>query len=139
MKVLIHDLEKPNGEGILKESTEETVLIFDIGKLKPCICCYGCWLKTPGKCVINDGYENMGTLLSKCDRLIVISKCFYGGFSPFVKNVLDRSACPSLLPYFRTRKGETHHPKRYKNKIDFSVHLYGNITEAKKQVSLIAE
>ena len=25
-----------------------------------CIGCFGCWLKTPGTCVIKDGFENMG-------------------------------------------------------------------------------
>ncbi|WP_407654270.1 MULTISPECIES: hypothetical protein [Caproicibacterium] len=37
--------------------------------------------------------------LSQCDELILISKCCYGGFSPFVKNVLDRS-----IPYIHPVK-----------------------------------
>jgi len=27
------------------------------------------WIKTPGLCIIKDGFENMGELLSKCSRL----------------------------------------------------------------------
>ena len=135
MRIIIHDLDKRDS-GIIPESgTEETVCISDNGKIKPCICCYGCWLKTPGQCVIHDGYENMGALFSKCGELIIISRCIYGGFSPFVKNVLDRSACPSLLPYFRTRRGETHHPRRYNNKIDCSAFFYGDIPEAEKETA----
>jgi multimeric flavodoxin WrbA len=134
MKLLIHDLEKLNENKLLNNRDEITV-ISDNGKIKPCICCYGCWIKTPGKCIIDDGYNNMGMLLSKCNQLIVISKCFYGGYSPFVKNVFDRSVCPYLLPYFKTKNGETHHPKRYKNTIALSVHFYGKISETEKETA----
>ena len=131
MNIVIHDQKEINRERFIKNA-EETIIITDNGKICPCICCYGCWVKTPGQCVIKDGYDNMGELFSRCDQLIIISQCFYGGYSPFVKNVMDRSACPYLLPYFKTRHGETHHPKRYKNKITLSVHFYGKISAAEK-------
>jgi multimeric flavodoxin WrbA len=113
----------------------ETIVISDNGKIQPCVCCFGCWIKTPGQCVIKDGYENMGVLLSRCNHLIIISRCYYGGFSPFVKNVLDRSVCPYMLPYFKTISGETSHPKRYKNNILYSIHLYGKMTENEKETA----
>lgn len=68
--------------------------------LRHCIGCFGCWVKTPGECIIKDSYQNMGKQLSKCEELILISKCTYGGVSPFVKNVLDR-AIPYISPNFR--------------------------------------
>jgi multimeric flavodoxin WrbA len=136
MKILIHDRKDLDCQNILKDTFEEIVAISDNGKIQPCICCYACWVKTPGQCAINDGYGNMGELVSKCNRLIIISQCYYGGFGPFVKNVLDRSVCPYLLPYFKTRRGETHHPKRYKNKIVLSVHFYGNIAKAEKETAM---
>ncbi|MCL2252722.1 MAG: flavodoxin family protein, partial [Treponema sp.] len=76
-----------------------------------------------------------GELFSKCDKLIIISQNCYGGFSPFVKNVMDRSVCPYILPYFETDKGETRHPRRYKNKIEYSVHFYGKNSENEKQTA----
>ena len=27
--------------------------------IHPCIGCFGCWVKTPGKCVIHDGYKDV--------------------------------------------------------------------------------
>ena len=135
MKLLIHDLETSNESILLNNSGDDTTVISDNGKIKPCICCYGCWVKTPGQCVIKDGYDNMGILFSKCNQVIVVSQCFYGGYSPFVKNVIDRSACTYLLPYFKTRNGETHHPKRYKNAITLSVHFYGKISEIEKETA----
>jgi multimeric flavodoxin WrbA len=135
MNLLIHDRKQTDCEGILKDNHEETVFISDNGKIKSCTCCYGCWIKTPGQCVIEDGYDNMGVLLSKCNKLIIISQCYYGCFSPFVKNVLDRSVCPYILPYFETKNGETRHPKRYGNDISYSFYFYGEITENEKETA----
>ena len=135
MNVLIHDLKDPNETVLLKLDQKNNIIISDNGKIKPCICCFGCWLKTPGQCVIKDGYDNMGELWSKCNRLIIISQCYYGCYSPFVKNVIDRGVCPSFLPYFNTRNGETHHPRRYKNDWSLSVHFYGNISENEKDTA----
>lgn len=97
--------------------------------------CFGCWLKTPGACVIRDKYGDMGEYLSKCDEVIIISKCVYGGFSPFVKNVLDRSIS-YVLPFFKINNGEMHHQRRYDNKVDMKVWFYENkITEKEKQTA----
>jgi multimeric flavodoxin WrbA len=138
MNILIHDLKDTEIKKIIKDNPEETVVISDDGKIKPCICCFGCWIKTPGKCVIKDGFDNMGELWSKCNKLIIISECFYGNYSPFVKNVLDRSVCPYQLPYFTVINGETRHTKRYKNKIEMVIHLYGKLTENEKETARMA-
>ena len=135
MNVIIHDREEFAAEKIFKDNTKETKIIPYSDKIKPCLCCFACWIKTPGQCIIKDGYDNMGEILSKCDQLIIISKNYYGGFSPFVKNILDRSVCPFIFPYFKTENGETRHPRRYKNKIYYSVHFYGNITENEKDTA----
>jgi len=135
MNLIIHDRENLNIDNILKDKTIETKVIPYNEEIKPCICCFACWIKTPGQCIIKDGYDNMGELLSKCSQLIIISKNYYGGFSPFVKNLLDRSVCPFILPYFKTENGETRHPRRYKNKINYSVHFYGKITKNEKETA----
>ena len=100
-----------------------------------CIGCFGCWVKTPGKCVIHDGYEGTGIDMSKCTELIFISRCCYGSVSPFVKMVQDR-AISYIHPNFVIRKGEMHHKRRYQNVISLSVYLYGeNITDAEKETA----
>ena len=134
MKLLIHDLEKIN-ENILINKYDDITVISDNGKINPCICCFGCWIKTPGQCVIKDGYENLGAILAKCDQMIIISRCFYGSYSPFIKNVIDRIVCPYQLPYLKTINGKTRHPKRYNNKYTFNVYFYGNITETEKETA----
>lgn len=104
-------------------------------KIHPCIGCFGCWVKTPGICVIHDGYENTGIDMGKCTELIYVSQCCYGSLSPFVKNVQDR-AISYIHPDFVMRKGEMHHKRRYKNVISLSAYLYGaNLTDAEKKTA----
>jgi multimeric flavodoxin WrbA len=132
MTILIHDLA--DASAFLKNKPDDIEVISDNGKITPCISCYGCWVKTPGQCVVKDGYENIGFIFSKSNRIVIISKCFYGCYSPFVKNVFDRSVSNGL-PYFSHIKGETHHKGRYGNKFILDVHFYGEMTEAEKETA----
>jgi multimeric flavodoxin WrbA len=102
------------------------------GNIKNCIGCFGCWHKTPGECVIHDGYQRTGAKLGHCDQLIFVSECVYGSLSPFCKMVLDRSIS-YVHPNFVTRRGEMHHKRRYDNVITVTAYLYGgNLTEEEK-------
>ena len=100
--------------------------------IKHCIGCFGCWVKTPGECVIKDDYSRTGCFLGKCDELIMISECLYGGFSSFVKKVQDR--CISYVrPDFAIVNDEMRHRQRYFNKIRITALFYGeDITEEEK-------
>jgi multimeric flavodoxin WrbA len=134
MNLLIHDLKEFDQDVLIKNNQNDTVIINDNGKMHPRVCCFGCWIKTPGKCVIKDGYDNLGLLHGRCSYLIIISQCFYGSYSPFVHNALDRSL-PYLLPYFTTKNGETHHKFRYDNRAVFKVHFYGRLSDKEKETA----
>lgn len=128
MTVIIHDLSKELFQTFFPNINKNTYLISNTDSIQNCIGCFGCWIKTPGKCVIKDNYDNMGELLSQTGNLVIISKCYYGGYSAFVKNVLERSIS-YMLPFFRTINNETHHKPRYKKSLNFSVYFYGeNVT-----------
>ena len=132
MNVLIHDLSKEQFQSLFPQVNHNVYIISDTGTIQHCAGCFGCWIKTPGICVLNDGYDNMGELLSKSTKVTIISRCFYGCYSPFVKNVLDRSI-PWLLPFFKIRNNETHHKRRYQNNMQFAVHFYGEKITAKER------
>lgn len=135
MKLLIHDLEIKDFQKLFPNSLDELITISNDSTIHHCIGCFGCWVKTPAACIIRDKYGDMGEYLSKCKEIIIISKCCYGGFSPFVKNVLDRSIS-YVHPYFIIRNGEMHHRMRYKNHVDMRVWFYGeNITEKEKETA----
>lgn len=128
MKLIITDIKNP------KFKTEgEYKIISPESEIKPCIGCFSCWTKTPGKCVIRDGYERTGIDMSKCNELIIVSECRYGSVSSFVKAVQDR-AISYIHPCFVIKKGEMHHKRRYDNVITLSAYFYGsNITEGEKE------
>ncbi len=114
---------------------DEHKIIKPEKEIHPCTGCFGCWIKTPGKCVIHDGYENMGIEMGKCSELITISQCCYGSLSPFVKMVRDR-AISYIHPDFVLRGGEMHHKRRYKNMIALSAYFYGeNITATEQETA----
>lgn len=127
MKLIITDMENFN----IPIKGEHKVIKPE-GSIRHCIGCFGCWGKTPGKCVIHDGYESTGAAMGKCTELIFVSRCCYGSVSPFVKMVQDR-AISYVHPDFVIRKGKMHHKRRYKNVILLSAYLYGeNITADEK-------
>ena len=111
MNLLIHDLNDDEWKE-LSADYDGWEIISDNGSIKPCVGCFGCWVKEPGECVIKDGYEKMGALIHRADEIKVISRYTYGGFSSFVKNVFDRSI-GWILPYFEIYENEMHHKKRY--------------------------
>ncbi len=136
MKLLIHDLSEKEFCDCLPEIGKDITVIGGSTEIRKCIGCFSCWLKTPASCVIKDKYQNIGQLISRCDEIIIFSECLYGGFSPFVKNVLDRSIS-YLLPYMEVRGGEMHHKIRYNHQVKFKVIFYGeNITQEEKATAI---
>ncbi len=119
----------------INEFSDTRHCIRDNNKIKSCMGCFECWIKTPGKCKIRDGYENLAKLYSKSDKVVIISQCVYGSYSPFVKNVLDRTI-PYLLPFFKFKNKEMHHIARNKTRFDLNVYFYGeNLTQSEKMAA----
>jgi multimeric flavodoxin WrbA len=80
--------------------------------IRPCRGCFSCWLKTPGRCVIQDDQEGILQEFPASDRVIWLTPVCFGGYAPELKKALDR-VIPVLLPFFIRLRGETHHPQRY--------------------------
>ena len=112
MKVVLHDLDPSRFESLYPKLARDSFIVGEEGPVRNCVGCFGCWCKTPGKCVIPDGYGDFGKHLGACGEYLILSRVVYGGFSPFVKNVLDRNI-GYILPFFELRKGEMHHKPRY--------------------------
>ena len=135
MNLIIHDLSQEEWNALALSYEKETKIIDRQGEIKKCIGCFGCWVKTPGQCVIKDDYQRMGELLAQTEELILLSECSFGGFSSFVKNVMDRSIS-YILPFFEMRNGEMHHKSRYTNTLKIKAVFYGeDITEEEKETA----
>lgn len=133
MNVIIHDLGPKYDKAIqtMYQTTKDTLIISEKAPIHPCAGCFGCWIKTPGQCVIKDEYQKMGSILGSTESLIVISQNCYGTFSPFIKAIFDRSIS-YINPDFTKHNGEIHHKRRYKNQLQYQVILYGTATEEEK-------
>jgi len=77
-----------------------------------CLGCFGCWVKTPGICVIDDYGRESTRKAFQSDLLVWLTPITFGGYSSELKKALDRMI-PTLLPYFDLYKGQIHHQMRY--------------------------
>ena len=121
--LVIHDLPRDVWKR-MRHAYSGWAVVSEKRPIHPCIGCFGCWNKTPGQCVVKDGYEKMGALIHHAREVVVISRYTYGGFSGFVKNVFDRSL-GYVLPQFEIISGESHHQKRYEEDKAFTFIFYG--------------
>jgi Multimeric flavodoxin WrbA len=130
MKIIITDTGTYPG----KISIEDRVF-RPTSNIHPCKGCFGCWCITPGVCRQKDEGQYLGTMLAKCDELIIISRCFHGSFSPFVKLVVERML-PYLQPGFEEVDGRMRHKVRYQNTIKTKVYFYEeNLCDAEKALA----
>ncbi|MHB8880821.1 MAG: flavodoxin family protein [Thermodesulfovibrionales bacterium] len=91
--------------------TVEGVTLRDT-KIAQCIGCFGCWVKTPGKCFMNDTGNDIARSIVQSDLLLLLTPITFGGYSSELKKALDRVIC-IVLPFFARIRGEVHHKPRY--------------------------
>ena len=92
---------------------EVDVITLRNENIASCVGCFGCWLKTPGECVINDDGRDLARKVIQSDAIFLLSPVVFGMYGPVLKRALDRFPCPILLPFFTSINGEVHHAKRY--------------------------
>ncbi|MCL2198316.1 MAG: flavodoxin family protein [Defluviitaleaceae bacterium] len=112
---------------------KEKYTIFQAShEVKPCLGCFGCWIKTPGKCVINDNDSDFAITIPHVQEVIIISQLVFGGLSPNIKAIFDRSI-GFILPFFCNVNGEMHHKQRYKKRPSLKYLLYANVISDKEK------
>lgn len=77
-----------------------------------CIGCFGCWVKTPGKCSSGDGSAHLCQAIVDSDFTLWAGPLRMGFPNAKLKKALDKSI-PLILPYFDVVEGEAHHRSRY--------------------------
>ena len=109
------------------------VVIPSCDELEPCTGCFGCWLRTPGQCVITkDDANGIASKLINSDAVVLVSEIVFGGFSADIKAFLDRNV-QNILPIFEIYKGEMHHPGRYERFPTWIAVGYGDVSDEEKQ------
>lgn len=82
-------------------------------EVKDCLGCFGCWVKTPGECVVPDATRDIRRATMNSDFLLMASPVTMGFASALLKRATDK-LIPILLPYMAIDQGEFHHRARYR-------------------------
>lgn len=112
-----------------------TATVIDLSQLKigPCVGCFGCWVKTPGKCVIRDDACRVYPYLAKSTRLLLVSRVRYGSYDTVMKTMLER-AIPIQQAFIRIHHGETHHIQRAVAEKDAVILAYGDTGDEEREL-----
>ena len=129
MKLILSD--KPLNITVKKED----IKYIDLSSLKisNCVGCFGCWTKTPGKCVIRDDAVKVYPEIAKSDTLLYVSHIKYGGYDTVMKTMLER-AIPVQQAFIRLVNGETHHVQRKVVPKNATIIAYGEIGDEERGV-----
>lgn len=67
--------------------------IFDLSscRIAHCVGCFGCWTKTPGRCVIRNDAIKIYPVIAKSERVLYVSRVKYGGYDSPMKTMLERA------------------------------------------------
>ena len=118
MKVIVHDLQEKSWQALGMKLQEKDIVISE------------------GESCAGRDIEG---LIGSCGQLVLISRCVYGGFSPFVQGVLEK--CRKYFgPFLEMRHGQTHYEVKSENRNSFGMVccFYGdNITPREEQSARI--
>jgi hypothetical protein len=95
-------------------SDGHAVTVFELREMdiKYCTGCFGCWVKTPGECVVADESRAVRRAAIHSDLVLWASPVIMGFYSAVLKKVTDK-LLPLLHPYTVVDQGEAHHLARY--------------------------
>ena len=95
-------------------SDGHAVTVFELREMnvKYCTGCFGCWVKTPGECVVKDESRDIRRAAINSAFVLWASPVSMGFYSSLLKTVTDKFL-PLLLPFSEIAHGETRHVARY--------------------------
>ncbi|MGN0342674.1 MAG: NAD(P)H-dependent oxidoreductase [Roseburia sp.] len=104
-------------EGIQQSIEDAQVEELTVNQLeiKPCLGCFSCWNKTPGKCCIQDDMQKVLQKRLWADVTIWSFPLYYYNVPGGLKSLIDRQL-PLVLPFMAEREdqvGNGSHPLRY--------------------------
>ena len=119
----------------LPETVGSDVEYFDLSSLKiaNCMGCFGCWTKTPGKCVIRDDAVKIYPRIAASRQLLYVSRVKYGSYDVPMKTMLER-AIPVQQAFIRLLHGETHHVQRDVVPKQAVIIAYGEISQEGREI-----
>ncbi len=99
MKMIVHDMQEESWHGLGVKLQEKDIVISDA------VTCTG---------------SEIESAMESCCQLILISRCVYGGFSPFIQGVMEKCR-RHFGPLLEMRHGQTHYEVKGGNKNTFGM------------------
>jgi len=137
--ITVYDLRKVQDDEAIKDVQTHfgaplNVVALDDASLQACKGCWDCWLKTPGRCVIEDGMaEHYGDYM-KSDKVVLLMDTAQGFIDHKAKAFIDRTI-PHYHPHIALVKGECRHKERYENYPDLFFHFESaRLTEQEEEI-----
>lgn len=98
----------------LLQSSQHTVTILKLREMdvRYCIGCFGCWVKTPGECIVADSSRDICRAYMNSDLVLFASPIIMGFTSALLKKAHEK-LIPLNHPYFELVQNEVHHLTRY--------------------------
>lgn len=123
MKAVILDGSRAGDDGLVAARQALAAELHDVGwHVRPfvlreldihhCLGCFGCWVQTPGECIIDDVAQEIAQEAITGQLLVYLTPVTFGGYSSELKKAVDRLIC-LISPFFALVEGEVHHKKRY--------------------------
>jgi hypothetical protein len=100
------------GSALVDAGYEPTSIALSELEISSCRGDFGCWIKTPGECTIDDEARDIACGIVHSDLVVFLTRITFGGYSSELKKMLDR-AIGIVLPQFAMIRGEVHHKARY--------------------------
>jgi len=120
-KILQAFLEGARSEGVATET------VYLQGKdIRPCLGCFSCWIKTPGKCVQGDEVEPLLTKIQSADMLAYATPLYDFTMTATMKAMIERTL-PLLEPHLLEgpNRSTIHEPRSRKRQSSVLISVCG--------------
>lgn len=107
-------------------------------EIKTCTGCFGCWVKTPGECIVPDDSHEVCRAMINSDFLLWAAPMRMGFPSALLKKMMDKSI-PLIHPYFVVDHGEAHHRPRYEHYPRIGLLLEGEAGTDDADLALVSD
>lgn len=112
-------------EGAREAGAEVELVYLRKLKVKPCLGCFSCWLKTPGTCVQKDDVALIMPKLGEAEVWVFAMPLYVDGMPGHLKMLLDR-LIPGARPVIEVRGDHCRHPLRGSTKKGGNIVLIAN-------------
>lgn len=102
-------LQKAFVIGASEEGASVEEIFLNSKKIRPCLGCSACWVKTPGTCVQKDDQSEILEKIKWADTLVLATPLYVDGMTSQAKAFIDR-LIPMGNPEFVLLDGHCRHP-----------------------------